>query len=71
MSETLYPHEAVSKYIMKNVFRFDAAFLFILAGMILTIAIYLMSIFHIIMAVAFFIVAWLFNNEDYKCRGLN
>lgn len=64
MSETLYPHEAVSKYIKKNVFRFDAAFLFILAG-------FCFSNHDLITFAIMFCIGLIFQGIDYKYRGLN
>lgn len=75
MSETLYPHEAISKYIDKNIWRFDAAFSFIFAGMFF--GIFLMKRQYNIPtnSMMFFIVFVIFGlisqYIDYKYRGIN
>lgn len=64
MSETLYPHEMVAKYIRNNVYRFDAAFSFVWAGICL-------SNHDLITFIIMFCIGLLFQGIDYKYRGLN
>jgi hypothetical protein len=70
MIETLYPHEVVIKYWDNNVYRILSTIFFICSGMYLTIFGYTKSQFSIIITCVFFILGLLYNNEDYKSRGL-
>lgn len=66
MDETLYPHEVICEYIKQNVFRLDAAILFVWAGCNLIPEQHNLINFGI-----FFILGLLFQGIDYKYRGLN
>ena len=65
MSETLYPHEVVAKWLNNNVFKIVSSLLFIMCGIYCSNGIITMQPLEIIMGCVIYIFGWFAYNEQY------
>ena len=71
MSESLYPHEAISEFMKNNIFRFDAAGCFVWAGIWFGVFCEYKTPMDLVISAVFCIAGWAFQHLDYKRRSLN
>ncbi len=70
VEETLYPHEAIGKYLDKNFLRMDAAMAYIVGGFNFCINLKSFNITGISISLILFVCGWICQQRDYKYRGL-
>ena len=74
MSETLYPHEVIHKFVNKNICRLLSITLFIFGGIYLCKSLEsdnIFRLFGLMIFVEILMLGYIAQYLDYKSRGLN
>jgi putative flippase GtrA len=71
MTETLYPHEVVVKFLNNNLFRLQSSILLFLSGFLFFNYVHFNNtILNLVIVILVFIIGWCWQRQDYEMWGI-